>query len=86
MARIFKALGDPSRLSILRLLHEHRGALCVTALADITEISQSAVSQHLRVLKDVGLVQGRRTGSKIHYSINEEVAKEYRSLFSELFA
>ena len=85
LAILFKALGDPSRLTILRYLHHHRGALCVTAIANQMAISQSAVSQHLRVLRDIGLVRGNRMGAMMHYHIDEEVVSAHRKVFSDIF-
>jgi ArsR family transcriptional regulator len=58
LAEIFKALSDPTRLRLVKLLGEHGGALCVNALAHRLEVTQSAVSQHLRVLRQAGLVNG----------------------------
>jgi DNA-binding transcriptional ArsR family regulator len=60
-AALFSALSDPTRLRLLKHLQRQRrpGALCVNALAGLLGVSQSAVSQHLRVLKGIGLVKGR---------------------------
>ncbi len=63
----FKALGDETRLRLFLLLKEH--AFCVGALSQRLSITQSAVSQHLRVLKEAGLVAPKRMGSFIHYRI-----------------
>jgi DNA-binding transcriptional ArsR family regulator len=63
-------MGAETRARILKLLRG--GALCVGALASRTGITQSAVSQHLRVLRDAGLVVARRSGQFVHYSIDEE--------------
>jgi ArsR family transcriptional regulator len=59
---------------LLRLLAQQRepNALCVNALAYRLGVTQSAVSQHLRVLKSAGLVKGERRGYRIHYFINQE--------------
>jgi len=53
---VFSTLADPTRLRIVKLLchKQFRGALCVNALAAILGITQSAVSQHLRILKSIG--------------------------------
>jgi DNA-binding transcriptional ArsR family regulator len=73
-ATIFGVLADPTRLKLLRLLAQQKeqNALCVNALAYRLGVTQSAVSQHLRVLKSVGLVKGERRGYRIHYFINKE--------------
>jgi len=71
---IFRALADPTRLKLVYLLSHQcaHGALCVNALAGTLGITQSAVSQHLRILKSVGLVRGERQGCRIHYGINHQ--------------
>jgi len=73
-AALFGILADPTRLKLLRLLAQQSGpnALCVNALAYQLGVTQSAVSQHLRVLKSSGLVKGERRGYRIHYFLNQE--------------
>jgi DNA-binding transcriptional ArsR family regulator len=71
IARMLEALGAGSRLEILYLLRGR--ALCVTAIAKKLAISQGAVSQHLRILKEAHLVIAERRGYYVHYRINEEV-------------
>lgn len=73
-AALFGILADPTRLSLLQLLSRQQepNALCVNALARRLEITQSAVSQHLRVLKAAGLVKGERRGYRVHYFIDQE--------------
>jgi len=73
-AALFSVLADPTRLKLLRLLvrQSEPNALCVNALACRLGVTQSAVSQHLRVLKSAGLVKGERRGYRIHYFINQE--------------
>ena len=85
LAVYLKALSDPTRLRIVKLLNEHQNPLCVNALAHRLGVSQSAVSQHLRVLRQAGLVRGRRHGPFVHYSINPEGVTAYkRSLLDTL--
>ena len=81
---VFSALADPTRLRLVKLLCQQRDpdALCVNALAALLRVTQSAVSQHLRVLKAIGLVKGERRGYHIHYSINPEAAKRCHDLMS----
>ena len=83
-AALFSALADPTRLKLVKLLcHQHApDALCVTALAGILGVSQSAVSQHLRVLKAIGLVKGERRGYHIHYFVNRKILKHCQELLS----
>ena len=65
-------LPRPPRLNPVKLLRRQRDqdALCVNALADLLGVSQSAVSQYLRVLKSIGLVKGERRGYHMHYFID----------------
>jgi len=83
-AAIFSALADPTRLKLVRLLCCQRDpdALCVNALAGLLGVTQSAVSQHLRVLKAIGLVKGERRGYHIHYFVNQVVLERCRQLAS----
>ena len=81
-AAIFAALADPTRLRLVKILcrqHAHN-ALCVNALAVNLGVTQSAVSQHLRVLKAIGLVKGERRGYHIHYFINRESLEHCRNI------
>lgn len=73
-AALFRALSDPTRLKLVKLLRRQSfpQALCVNAIASLLGVSQPAVSQHLRVLKGIGLVKGERRGYHIHYFINPE--------------
>lgn len=83
-AAVFSALADPTRLKLVKLLvRQHApNRLCVNALAGLLGVTQSAVSQHLRVLKAIGLVTGERRGYHIHYSVNREMMEQCRKLAS----
>jgi len=70
LATVLKALGDPTRLRILKLLADRSRPLCVGALARSLGISQPAVSQHLRVLRGLQIVESHRMGSHVHYRIS----------------
>ena len=67
---MFEALGDPQRREILRLLGE--GDKPVHALAEVLPISRPAVSRHLRILRDSGLVEHRAEGTERIYSLGAE--------------
>lgn len=83
LAEKFKALSDPTRLRLVKLLNDCQpgicegGALCVNALAHRLGVTQSAVSQHLRILRQAGLVNGARRGSFMHYSLDLDGLKKY---------
>ncbi|ACL19269.1 transcriptional regulator, ArsR family [Desulfitobacterium hafniense DCB-2] len=66
----FKALGDKTRLRIISLIHNQE--LCVCDLTEVLEISQPGVSQHMRRLRQGGLVKERRGGQWTYYSLNED--------------
>ncbi len=72
LARLFKALSDETRLRLLKLLAGRGpdGALCVGALAANLGVTQSAVSQHLAVLRAANLVVDERRGYFVHYRLN----------------
>jgi ArsR family transcriptional regulator, arsenate/arsenite/antimonite-responsive transcriptional repressor len=84
-AALFSALADSTRLKLIRLLAQQQepNALCVNALGHHLGVTQSAVSQHLKVLKSAGLVKGERRGYRIHYFINHEVMKKAQQQISE---
>src|SRR4030067_275692 len=83
-AALFAALADPTRLKLLHVLcHQSPpGCRCVNNLSQLMGITQPAVSQHLRVLKSVGLVIGERRGFRMHYVIDPEGLKRYQQILS----
>jgi DNA-binding transcriptional ArsR family regulator len=87
-AAMFGALADPTRLKLVKLLCYQHGshALCVNALAKSLGVTQSAVSQHLRLLRAIGMVKGKRNGYHIHYSINPEAVKHCHELLSAVLS
>lgn len=68
-AIILKLLGDKTRLMMMKLIDNQ--ACCVCEFVEIFQVSQPSVSQHLRKLKDLGLVEEERRGQWIFYSINK---------------
>jgi ArsR family transcriptional regulator len=86
LSRFFRALGDETRLRLVALLaqQEPGSALCVSRLACQLDVTPSAVSQHLRVLKDLGLVRGERRGYRMHYFLDQERLVAYQALAREL--
>ena len=82
-ANKLKALGHPIRLGIaLRLAQE--GGTCACDFAEIFEVSQPTVSQHLKVLREAGLVQTRRDGTQIYYSLDPGGVDELRAVVAQL--
>ena len=70
LAEIFSALSDPSRIRIISAMTE--GELSVGVLAETVEMSESAVSHHLRLLRQLRLVRGRKEGRQVFYTLDDE--------------
>ena len=73
IAELFRGFADPTRVHILSLLQEKE--LCVTDIADAVQISQSAISHQLRILKQMHLIKYRREGKNLLYSLADEHVK-----------
>ncbi|MFA6807665.1 MAG: metalloregulator ArsR/SmtB family transcription factor [Eubacteriales bacterium] len=84
MDRLFvlKAIADDSRMNILTLLLLHN--YCVRALARKLNLSEAAVSQHLKVLRKAGLLIGEKRGYFMHYDVNRSVLHELATNIEEL--
>lgn len=83
-ARFAKAMGHPVRVYILELLS--RQNCCYSKdLSEVLPIAKSTLSQHLKELKDAGLIQGDIRPPRIKYCINRENWEAARKLFAELF-
>ncbi|GBE35948.1 transcriptional repressor SdpR [bacterium BMS3Bbin07] len=81
-AELFKILSVDKRIEIIE--HLKKEAMSVNALAAALGITQSAVSQHLRVLKAAGLVKDKREGYWIYYSLNRETLEECRQRLNRI--
>jgi DNA-binding transcriptional ArsR family regulator len=79
---ILKALSVRSRIKIIKLIRDRK--FCVNAIARNLGITQSAVSQHLRVLKDSNIVYSERYGSIIHYQLKKEKIEEFINVLSKI--
>ncbi len=82
LARILKVLCVPTRVQIVQLLKGR--SLCVGALADRLDVTQGAVSQHLRVMRDAGLVLDDKRGYFVHYRLNEATLAAWREKIDHL--
>lgn len=81
---IFKALGDKTRLNILVILTCKD--FCAKGISRYLNISEAAVSQHLKILKEAGIIKGRKSGYYMKYFINKETMdyiKNFISLISD---
>ena len=84
IARVFKAFCDENRLQILELLRS--GEKCACKLLDDLHISQPTLSHHMKILCDAGIVQGRRDGKWVHYSLDPAGAERAKQLLAEQLA
>jgi len=82
IARYAKAMGHPVRMYVLELLSKQ--SCCYSGdLSDELPIAKSTLSQHLKELKDAGLIQGEIESPRIKYCINKENWKEAQQLFKQ---
>ncbi len=83
LVKVLKALSSEPRLKIFRLLKER--SLCVNAITGRLGVTQSAVSQHLRILREAGLVEAEKRGCWMHYSVRREALKSHWDSIGRLF-
>ncbi len=84
LVRFAKALGHPTRIAILK--HLENQSCCFTGdLVDIFPLAQSTISQHLKELRNAGLIQGELNPPKIKYCINKENWEAAKALFQNFF-
>ncbi|MFO0728511.1 MAG: metalloregulator ArsR/SmtB family transcription factor [Myxococcota bacterium] len=83
LAGLAKALGHPARVKILRLLI-HKDACICGDIVDELPLAQSTVSQHLKVLKDAGLIRGDVDGPRVCYCIEPQALRRLRALVGGL--
>ncbi len=81
MAEFFSLLGDPNRLRLLSLLAQQQ--LCVCDLAEILEMSESAVSHQLRLLRTMRLVSYKKQGRKVYYRLQDHHVLELYQAVAE---
>ena len=74
VAELFKAFADTTRIKIISVLKEEE--LCVGAISELINVSQSAVSHQLRALKSAKIVKPRRKGKQIFYALDDEHIKK----------
>jgi ArsR family transcriptional regulator, arsenate/arsenite/antimonite-responsive transcriptional repressor len=83
LARLAKALGHPARVAILRFLSASGDCQC-GAIVDRLPLAQATVSQHLKVLKEAGLIRGTIDPPRVCYCIDPETITRLKSLIQEL--
>ncbi|MBZ5857436.1 ArsR/SmtB family transcription factor [Flavihumibacter profundi] len=84
LAAFAKAIAHPARIAILKVLAEKNECIC-GEIVEILPLAQSTVSQHLKELKDAGLINGSIDGPRSCYCINWEAFELFNSEFSGLF-
>jgi DNA-binding transcriptional ArsR family regulator len=84
LARFAKVISHPARLAILQYLSETK--TCISGdISDQLPLSRTTVSQHLKELKNIGLIHGEIEGIKINYCLCGSTIKTYKLLFNEFF-
>lgn len=84
MVVLAKAIGHPARLAILKLLLERKSCICGDIVSEIN-LSQSTISQHLKELKEAGLIKGEIDYPRVCYCINEEIWNMAKVQFQQFF-
>lgn len=85
LAAITKALGHPARLAILNHLMRTNSCVCGD-IVDVLPLAQATVSQHLKALKEAGLIQGEISGTSVCYCIHAENWLKYSQWVSSFFS
>jgi len=85
LAQYAKAIAHPARIAILRKLAEDKKCIC-GELVKVLPLSQSTVSQHLKELKNAGLIRGTVKGPKSIYTINQTALDQFRDEFKRLMS
>ncbi len=84
LAKMAKALGHPARIAILHFLSKKQSCMCGDIVEELP-LSQSTVSQHLKELKDSGLIKGEIEGAKVCYCIDEKQWKAAQAALNQFF-
>ena len=83
LAALSKALGHPARVAILRILARRNACICGDIVEELP-LAQSTVSQHLKVLKDAGLIRGDVEGPRVCYCIEPRALRRFKALVGGL--
>ena len=84
LAAFAKAIAHPARIAILKVLAQHNECIC-GEIVEILPLAQSTVSQHLKELKNAGLINGTIDGPRSCYCINWKAFEKFNAEFSQLF-
>jgi ArsR family transcriptional regulator len=83
LAKLAKAIGHPARVRILRMLSRKEARVCSQIVGEIP-LAQSTVSEHLRILKDAGLIRSNHDGPRIGYCIDNNALRRLKALTAML--
>jgi len=84
IASIAKVLGHPARIAILQFLLKQQSCICGEIVTEVG-LAQPTISQHLREMKDLGLIKGNISGTKMCYCIDKETFNQFKKIFDNLF-
>ena len=85
LANMAKAIAHPARIAILQYLVKTSACVCGSLVEELG-LAQPTISQHLKELKNIGLIQGTVEGTSVCYCIDPKVWNEYKEVFSTFFA
>ena len=81
LAKLAKAIGHPARVRIIRMLSRKEARVC-SQIVDEFPLAQSTVSEHLRILKEAGLVRSSQDGPRVGYCINFDTLRKLKALIA----
>ncbi|SKC81922.1 ArsR/SmtB family transcription factor [Ohtaekwangia koreensis] len=84
IAQFAKAFDHPARVAILEYILDNKTCIC-NDLVDVLPLSQSTITQHLKELKQIGIIKGEVEGPKINYCIDDAAWEEARDMFLNIF-
>lgn len=84
LVAMFKALGNPIRFEIMKFLVTHPGSI-TSDIVEYLPIAQATTSQHLKVLRDAGWIEGVIEGPAVNYHLNEDTVQWFRSIVKRNF-
>jgi predicted transcriptional regulator len=84
IAQMMKALAHPARIAIIQHLVRTQACICGDLVGELG-LAQATISQHLKELKNVGLIQGNIDGASVCYCIDPKVWKQYKTFFDSFF-
>lgn len=84
LAQMMKALGHPARIAIIQHLIKLNACICGDLVEELG-LAQATISQHLKELKNVGLIQGTIEGTSVCYCIDPKVWKQFKGAFDSFF-